>query len=65
MGTEHLFAGTLKNLLIFTLVGSELEGKALGVGEEVKRILESRASSSFTGLHCTFCLLSHRESERI
>jgi hypothetical protein len=34
MGTEHLFAGTLKNLLIFTLVGLELEGKAFGVGEE-------------------------------
>ena len=34
MGTEHLFAGTLKNLLIFTLVGLELEGKAFGMGGE-------------------------------
>lgn len=31
---QSISAGTLKNLLIFTLVGLELEGKAFGVGEE-------------------------------
>lgn len=35
--------------LIFTLVGRELERKVLDTGEEVERIMETRASLSFSG----------------
>lgn len=65
MGTRHLFAGTLKNLPIFTLVELELERKALEEGEEMVRIIKTKVSLSFSGLQCMSFLLSHRESERI